>query len=233
MFDLFTILYEGNYKSFFDEKKWFWTFKNKNLNNKILIINNLNNIDDFNNKVKSFEKTFEFKVVHVTKKTFDKFDVDYSKFRTASIYSLPYFTMIESCESEFLFCVNEDCMSDIHISEEYIKNSIKILKSDKNSFFTTVSWSNTENTGLLEMLNCNLSHHETKFFYPTNSFSDQLFFCDIRKTKSINFNSKHHLYLGPKYCENMCFEKKVMDFFKTYGKYRMVYKGKDYYKHNL
>ncbi len=82
------------------------------------------------------------------------------------------------------------------------------------------------------MLNCNLDLHETEFFYPSNGFSDQLFFCNIEKIKLINFNSKSHPYLGPKYCENMCFEKKVMDFFKTYVKYRMIYKGKDYYIHN-
>jgi hypothetical protein len=232
MFDLFTILYEGNYKSFFDEKKWFWVFNNKNLNSKILVINNLDSLDDLNNKIEDFKRKFEFSVVYVTKNKFIDFGVDYDAFRTSSIYSSPYFTMIERCDSEFLFCVNEDCMNNLYISEEYVENSIKTLISNENCFFTTVSWSDVENTGLHEMLNCNLDLHETEFFYPSNGFSDQLFFCNIEKIKLINFNSKSHPYLGPKYCENMCFEKKVMDFFKTYGKYRMIYKGKDYYIHN-
>jgi hypothetical protein len=248
MITLTTILYESNFFNFFNDKKWFWNYNHELITEKLLVINNLSSEIIFNDLVNEFKKKYNFKICFV--KDFEefslkKFNLNLDKNNTGYVYSTPYFVMFTNVKTDYVLNVATDCMDDIFMDDNFIYESINLLKTNNNCLLTSLpSSKNNEPGGVLskhngltvgehETISHNLLEYKTNSFCPTYDFADHLFLTSIKNMEETDFNSPEGgKYHGPSYCGEICFEKKIVDYSCLCNKFRFIYNKNSYYIHN-
>jgi len=207
-----------------------------------LVINNLSFEIIFNDLVNEFKKKYNFKICFV--KDFEefslkKFNLNLDKNNTGYVYSVPYFVMFTNVKTDYVLNVATDCMNDIFVGEDFIYDSIELLQKNKRCLLTCLppSKNNQPHNGLTpgeyETTAYNLLEYKTDNFCPSYSFADHTFLTSIKNMEETDFNSPDGgRYHGPSYCGEICFEKKIVDYFCLSDKFRFIYNKNSYYIHN-
>lgn len=234
MITLSTSVYEKDFKFTLNKNNWFYNFKSPSISKKIVIINNINNIDEFLLLKKEFENDFEFyyssEILSDINKTFN-LNIDISE--PSYYYSVHHYsTIIVNTINEYTFHVSSDCIIHSDNFEEFFNKSIDILNSDETVITTTMSWLTPENINSLGE-HCQKEFNIQKTndnFYFTKVMSDQVYFYKTEKLKKCDFTNTNYLHPSPIYGINS-FEYRLTNYFITNNKYRALYKNKSYYTH--
>jgi hypothetical protein len=256
MITLNTIIYEGNYNDFLKETNWFFNFNSKYITKKIITVNNLNSVDDFQIKVNVLKKTFDFDVIYVDDSLNDVknfFNLNIDKTNVGYYYTVPYFTSIYNTSTEYFLNVASDCMDDIKISDEFFEKSFIELTENSLCCSTMVSWCKDneittdvysphfgitigEYEELESVKKLNRDIPKSQNFTFRYNFTDQFFLSKTENLKTINYNIDENVssmwYTGPQYGGN-CFEKSMVGHHIINNIYNFVFKNTDYYIHNL
>lgn len=244
MITLSTIIYEGNYIDFL-KSNWFFEFESKFITDKLIVVNNLELNDNFILMINELKTKYEFSLSYVSDtidlvKSFFNLDIDESAI--GYWYTIPYFVAINSTKTKYLLNVATDCMSDIKISDDFLKKSINELDKEycsssmiswvkKNRLINGVTVGENENIETFRLLE--RIFQSSEFFSYTYGFTDQFFLSKVDNLKNIDYNidGPNIIYQGPAYGGNS-FEKRVVAYQIKNNKYNCVFKGEDYFIHN-
>jgi hypothetical protein len=255
MITLNTIIYEGNYNDFLKESNWFFNFESKYISKKTITVNNLNSIDNFQNRINDLNKKFIFDVIYVNdslNEVKNFFNLNVESTDLGYYYTIPYFTSIYNTTTEYFLNIASDCMGDIKISDEFFEKSFIELTENNSCCTTMVSWCkdneitkdyNSPHFGItigeyeelesIKKLNCEIKKSENFTF--RYNFTDQFFLGKTKNLKLIDYNVDENIsgswYPGPQYGGN-CFEKRMVGHNIINNVYNYVCKNTDYYIHN-
>lgn len=249
MITLNTIVYEGNFRDVLSLGGWFLGFTSKHITKKMITVNNIDSINEFNEMLEIAIKGFNLEVVYVEKHkkaVIKKYNLEINESTIGYIYTIPYFVTIDNVDTDFLLNVASDCMDDIRISDEYLEKAILELVSNSLCSTTMVAWTkdnyimkNGKTIGEYEESETlKILSRETKpsdNFHYTAGFTDQFFLGKVEKLKSIDYrideSFSNKIYNGPSYGGNS-FEKRMVAYQVKNNVYNCVYKGTDYYIHD-
>jgi len=245
MITLATILYENNFINFFNEEKWFWNYKHDLITERLLVINNLSSENIFNDLVNEFGKKYDFKVCFVrdsAEYSLKRFNLNLDKNNVGYVYTIPYFVMFTNIKTDYVLNVATDCMGDILMGDDFIYESVELLKTNNHCLLTTLPWAKNNGThnerngltcGEHETISYNLSEYKTENFCPSFGFADQVFLISSKNIDEINFNPpESRRYNGPGYCGGICFEKRIVDYSCYSNRFRYIHNKNSYYVHN-
>jgi hypothetical protein len=234
MITLSTTVYEKDFKFVLNKESWFYKFQNPLVTKKNVIINNINNIDEFLELKKTFENEFEF---FYSKEFIDEinktFNVGINPEEKSYYYSVQHYTnALVNNQNKFTFYVGPDCAIFSNGLSDYFNNSIKLLESNQDIISTTLPWVEPEmadNVGNHEQNFFNITKRNEKF-YMSKIFSDQVYFINTDKIKNFDFTITQKLHSIPEYGING-FEFRLTNNLIQNNNYRAIYKGEAYYKH--
>jgi hypothetical protein len=240
MITLNTIIYEGNYNDFLNEKTWFFTFNSKYITKKLITVNNLESIDLFNEKINTLKKIYDFDIVFVNDYIDDvkkEFNLELNQTDVGYYYTIPYFVSLLNYTTEYFLTVATDCMSIISVGDDFFENSFNELNQNEICLTTTINWMNDEKVPEVEETDTfkkiNRTYIPSKNFFIRYNFTDQFFLGKTKKLKNLNYNVSEwssQYYLGPSYCGG-CYEKRMVAIHVENNYYNLVYKGKYHYRH--
>ena len=130
MITLSTILYEKNYKNFFNEENFFWKFNSKYITSKILIINNIDSVEEFNEKINEWKKKFSFDIFFVSEyeeESIKHFNLNINKNQVGYLYSIPYYVMSNVCNTKYLLNIATDCTKNITLNDDFFGHKVCLL----------------------------------------------------------------------------------------------------------
>ena len=249
MITLNTVIYENNFNELLSEDSWFFKFNSKYISQKCLTVNNITSINIFLEKINNLKLQFDFKLLYVDdhkNESIKKHNLNIDENTHGYYYTIPYFVVIDNTTTKYLLNVASDCMHDIFINDEYLKDSMYEIDNNKLCSTTMVSWiknNEIKENGITvpqyeENECCRILN---KFELVNNKFNhkcgftDQFFMGAVDKLKNIDYNVDENIsniiYHGPDYGGN-CFEKRMVGFHIKYNNYNFIYKGNQYYIHN-
>jgi hypothetical protein len=234
MVTLSTTVYEKDFKFVLNKESWFYKYQNPLVVKKNVIINNINNIDEFLELKKTFEKHFEFfysnEFVDEINKTFN---ISITPDEKSYYYSVQHYTnALINKENKFSFYVGPDCVISSNDLSDYFNDSINLLESDHDIISTTLPWVEpqiVDTLGNHEQDFFNITKRNDKF-YMSKIFSDQVYFINTDKIKKIDFTITQSLHPIPEYGMNG-FEFRLSNNLIQNNNYRAIYKGGLHYKH--
>ena len=233
MITLSTTAYEKDFRFTLNKNNWFYKIKNPLITKKIVIVNNIDNIDEFLILKKEFENDFEFYTSseYVTQIN-ESFNVLLSPADISHYYSIHHYTALLVNNNNYCFYVGPDCWIIGDDLSDYFQNSIYLLDTDETVKSTTLSWLEPE---MLDDLgeHCQKEFDIQKtndFFYFTKVFSDQVYFYKTDKFKKCDFTITDELHRFPSYGINS-FEYRLTNHLIKNNNYRSIYKNKLYYIH--
>lgn len=239
MITLNTTIWEGDFDQVLDEKSWFLNYTSKYITEKTLIINNIKeeSKERLLNKIKDAQKKQKINIIFVDEvkeeaKRF--FNLNINESTLGYFYTIQYFVFILKCNQPYILNVSADC--DLFFEEDYLKDSVEILKKDPRAITTTLPWSTNADVGQHEQ-NAMFEKFakqepELEKFHYSAGFSDQTFLADIEKLKHIDYTIIHpDARQFPAYGGD-CFEKRLCSYFLREHTYRLIYK-KYHYVHNM
>jgi hypothetical protein len=246
MITLNTIIYENNFREVLSSGSWFFRFNSDLITKKTLTINNVLFRSELISKIKGMKKDYDFDLIWVEEnleEVKEKFNLSIDQNTLGYYYTIPYFSMINSIETDYVLNVASDCMEDIHISEDFLRASLKELESNPLCSSTMISWvkdnrimENGKTVGQNEYdeLVASSGIVNPKNFTYSKGFTDQFFLTSLKKLRGYNYNldpSYSSLYQGPSYGGN-CFERRIVGIQSYKESYNCIYKGRDYYIHD-
>lgn len=246
MITLNTIIYEGNFREVLNDDSWFIRSKFDLITRKQLTVNNLNSSDELQVLLAKYPYISVTYVNDNLDFVKNLYNLKIDENTIGYYYTIPYFTAIESVETEFILNVASDCMRDIKITDTFLLDSIKELNNDDKCSTTMVAWCKNnhimangvtigrhENYETFRKLN--RKYLESEMFNYSFGFTDQFFFGKISNLKKINYNIaedvSEQIYNGPNYGGNS-FEKRIVGHQVQNNVCNCIYKGTDYYIHD-
>lgn len=246
MITLNTIVYEGNFRTILSEDSWFNKFQSSLVTKKMLTVNNISSIDEFEELIKKYP-FFDIVYVNDTKNdVIEKYKLNINEKTIGYYYTIPYFVAIEKVTTKYILNVASDCMQDIFISDTFLTDSIIELTSNPLASTTMVAWTkdnyimkNDKKIGQHEEDETarilNISNNTSTLFNCTANFTDQFFFGSIDYLRNIDYiideSYSNKFYHGPSYGGNS-FEKRIVAHQIKNNQFNCVYKGNDYYIHD-
>lgn len=249
MITLNTIIYENNFNQILSEDSWFFKFNSKYISQKCLTVNNITSIDILLEKINNLKCKFDFKLLYVDEhknESIKKHNLDINENTLGYYYTIPYFVIIDNINTKYLLNVASDCMDDIFINDEYLKDSMYELDNNELCSTTMVSWvknNKIKENGLTvpqytENEYCKILNKFESFndkFNYNAGFTDQFFMGIVDKLKKYDYNVDENIceiiYNGPSY-GGRCFEKRMVGYHIKNKIYNFVYKGPQYYIHD-
>jgi hypothetical protein len=233
MINLVTTVYEKDFKFVLNKKNWFHNFNNPLILNKIVIINNIKSLNEFEKLREEFKDVFIFYYSEeFLNKSNDLFKIGIDKNHKYYYYSIQHYTNIVLSENDgkYVFYVGPDCNIKSENLTDFFNNSIEILNKDDSVISTTLPWcDNFDSVGNHEQNFFKIDKKDEKFYF-SKIFSDQVYFTKIEKIKNIDFSIIESLHDFPDYSVNS-FEYRLTNFLIKNNNYRSIFKTKDYYIH--
>lgn len=234
MITLSTTVYEKDFKYILNKDSWYFKYQHPLITKKIVIVNNISNIEEFLELKKTFEKDFEFFNSNEFIDEINRsFNVDINLNDKSYYYSVQHYTNILVNDlNKFSFYVGPDCTIFSNDLSDYFNESIKLLESDSEIISTTLPWVEQEKfdaVGNHEQIFFNIIKRNDNF-YMSKIFSDQVYFIDNNKIKNFDFTITKSLHPIPEYGING-FEFRLTNNLIQNNNYRAIYKGKSHYKH--
>ena len=231
MITLVTTIYEKDFEHILNFDGWFFNYSNDMITKKIVLINNIENMDKFTILKDKFEPYFDFyytnQYLDEINKTF-KLDIDESK--KYYYYSVQHYCSIILAKSDFIFYVGADCKIFSDNLNDFFEKSMKILSNDNNIISTTFFWDE------LNLKSETMKHEESYInirndnFYLSKIFSDQVYFIKKNRMLLVDFTNDEILHPFPEYAIES-FEFRLTNFLIKNNKYRGIIKNNSYYKH--
>lgn len=249
MITLNTILYENNFNELLSEGSWFFRFNSKFISEKCLTINNIISTNTFLEKINNLKSKFNFKLIHVDEhkdKSIKQHNLNINGNTLGFDYTIPYFVAIDNIDTKYILNIASDCMHDIFVDDEYLKDSIYELDNNPLCLTTMVSWiknNEAKNDGITipqyqeneYFKTLNISETYNNKFNHSLGFTDQFFMGTIDKLKLCDFNVDKSIcsiiYHGPDY-GGECFEKRITGHNIKNRVYNLIYKGNQYFIHD-
>ena len=241
MITLTTILYEGNFRDILNDNCWFFKFNSYLITNKLLVINNIVSKELILSMIESLKNNFDFNFIFVEDRKDEanlKYQLNINNNTLGYNYTMPYFALIESVNTEFLLNVASDCMNDININDIFLLDGIDEIKNNDLCSTVMVSW--IKDNSLINGMtvgqneeNTTSSHSGNPKFNYSKGFTDQFFLGKVDNFKKINYNISPYYsisYHGPLY-GGECFEKRMVAHQNYNGVYNCIYRGNQYYIH--
>lgn len=239
MITLNTTIWEEDFDQVLDEKSWFLNFQHPIVTEKTLVINNIENRSKSRllEKIARATQNQKINIVFVddAKKEAKKFfNLKIDESTLGYYYTIQYFVSILKCTQPYIFNVSADC--DVYFEEDYLKDSIEVLRNNIKAITTTLPWSTDPFVGINEQDAMFKMFKEEKTtldnFYYSCGFSDQVFIGDIGKLKNIDYTLIHPSATQFPAYGGDCFEKRLCSYFLREHAYRLIYK-KYHYVHNI
>lgn len=246
MITLNTIVYEGNFREVLSEESWFNKFENILITKKLLTVNNLSSIDEFNELRLKFPSIDVVYVSDNKDKVIDKYNLGINEQTLGYYYTISYFVMLEHIKTKYVLNVASDCMSDLHISDDFFDDSIKEMIINPSVSTTMIAWTknnyimkNGKKIGEHEEVESSrilgIPENKSLLFNRTANFTDQFFFGSVDYLKNIDYiideSYSDRFYNGPSYGGNS-FEKRMVAHQIKNNQFNHIYKGNDYYIHD-
>lgn len=233
MITLSTSVYEKDFRFILNKNNWFYNFKNPSISKKIVIINNINNIDEFLLLKKEFENDFEF---YYSSEYIDKiqktFNVLLSPQDISHYYSIHHYTSLLVNENEYGFHVSPDCSIVGENLSDFFENSIELFNSDESVKSTSIFWvapEFMESVGKNEEDYHNIQKRHKKFYF-SKVFGDPVYFYKKSTFSKCDFTNITQLHPCPSYGVNS-FEYRLTNHYISQNNYRAVYKSNLYFIH--
>lgn len=231
MITLVTTIYEKDFEYILNTNSWFFNYTNDLISNKIILINNVQNLDKFNPLKEKFDKDFDF---YYTEDYIDiindTFNLNINKNEKSYYYSVQHYCSLILCQTNYLFYVGADCKIHSDNLTDFFQNSIKTINNDDDIISTTIFWND------LNLLSQAVRNEELTItkkndtFYLSKIFSDQVYFISKNKVLLIDFTNENNLHTFPDYAINS-FEYRLTNYLITNKKYRGIIKNGSYYIH--
>jgi hypothetical protein len=234
MITLSTTVYEKDFKIILNKESWFYKYQNPLITKKNIIINNINNNEEFLKLKKEFETDFDFfysnEYIDKINKTFN---VSINPHDKSYYYSVQHYTnVLINNQNKFTFYVGPDCNIFSDNLLDYFNDSIKILESDSEIISTTLPWVKPEMVDTIGNHEQNIFNIDKKNdkFYMSKIFSDQVYFINTDKIKNTDFTITQYLHSFPEYVING-FEFRLTNNLILNNNYRAIYKSDSHYIH--
>jgi hypothetical protein len=233
MITLTTSVYEKDFRFVLNKENWFYNYKNDLITKKIVIINNINNIDEFLLLKKEFENDFEF---YYSSDYIDKihktFNVLLSPQDISHYYSIHHYTSLLVNENEYGFHVSADCSIVGENLSDFFENSIELFNVDESVKSTTIFWvapEFMESVGKNEEDYHNIQKRHEKFYF-SHVFSDPVYFYKKSTLSKCDLTYTTQLHPCLPYAVNS-FEYRLTNYYISQNIYRAVYKSNLYFIH--
>lgn len=218
MISMTMIVWEKNYEKVLTHH-WFLEYKSPLVKEKILLINNVDNIE----RLQELAKGKDLRLVYIKdrwKTAVKFFNLNMDEKTKGYYYTIPYFVALLCAKQPYLFNVADDL--EVKFSDDFLKDSIKEL--DNNDVLsTTVQFGEDELHSRIE------KKWESDKFYHANSMTDCLFIGKVDTLKNLDYNEYAEVDY-PLYSGNS-FDKRIRMYMINHNKFRGIYKNKDnYYK---
>jgi len=231
MITLTTTVYEKDFRIILNKENWFYNYKNDLITKKNVIVNNIQNIDEFISLKKEFENDFNF---FYSSDYLDKinqtFNLNVNTNEPSYYYSVQHYTNILINENKYSFYVGADCTIVSNSLELFLKRSIDLLKTEESVMSTTLPWVKPEMSDSVGIGEQGSIEKLISDFYLSKVFSDQVYFIDTDKIKKADFTITERLHPIPEYGING-FEYRLTNHLITNNNYRAIYKGDSHYIH--
>jgi hypothetical protein len=233
MITLSTSAYEKDFRTTLNKDGWFYKFKHPLVTKKIVIVNNIDNFEEFFNLKKEFENDFEF---YTSSEYMDKihetFKVLLSPQDISHYYSFQHYTSLLVNENEYGFHVGPDCTIVGENLYDFFEDSIELLNSDESVKSTSIFWvapEFMESVGKNEETYYNIQKRHEKFYF-SKVFADHVYFYKKRNFFKCDFTNTNQLHPCVPYGKNS-FEDRLTNHYISQNNYRAVYKSNLYYIH--
>lgn len=216
MISMSMIVWEKNFEKVLTNH-WFLTYKHPLVKEKILVVNNVDNLE----RLKQLVYGKDLRIIYVKnywKDSVKFFNLNMDNKTKGFYYTIPYFVLLLQCEQPYLFNVADDLT--VNFSDDYLVDSIKEL-DDENVLTTTLQF------GLDESHSKHEAENETDNFYHATTMTDCLFIGKVETLKNIDYNEYYDELDYPLYSGNS-FDKRIRMFMLNHGKYRAIYKKGNY-----
>jgi len=231
---LTTTLYEKNFRQVLTPENWFFRSESDYFIDRVFIVNNVNSREEFDILQKKFQHLAKFVWSDlIWKESLSKFNSEMSQNEIGYWYSIQHFcSLYHAIENkvDYVFSVGSDCTMSNFSMDDFIEDSIKILKEDKSVLLTTIPWCEGDFTpaGENEQGYHDIKKRSDKFYF-SHCVSDQVFFTSPQKIidQRVDFNILKDLHPFPGYGGNS-FEKRFCNYLITSCSYRAVYKKHHY-----
>jgi hypothetical protein len=231
MITLITTVYEKDFEHILNTDSWFFNYTNELITKKIILINNIQNLDKFNYLKEKFYNDFEFYYTEDYIDTINKtFKLNVNKNEKSYYYSVQHYCTLLLSQTNYIFYVGPDCKIYSENLINFFENSIKTMSTDDDIIVTTLFWDK------LNLLEQTVKHEEATItkkndvFFLSKIFSDQVYFISKNKGLSIDFTNENELHQFPQYGINS-FEYRLTNYLITNKKYRGIIKDNSYYIH--
>lgn len=218
MISMTMIVWEKNYKKVLTDH-WFLTYKNPLIKEKILLVNNVDNIEH----LKELAKGKDLRLVYVkdhSKEAVKFFNLNMDEKTKGYYYTIPYFVAILQAKGEYLFNVADDL--EVKFGNDFLEDSLKELE-DTDILATTIQ------IGESDLVSKGEAKKDSDKFYHADSMTDCLFISPIQRLKGIDYNQYAEVDF-PLYSGNS-FDKRIRMYMTNNNKYRAIYKNpNNYYK---
>jgi hypothetical protein len=229
-----------------NENSWFLKYSPSYEYKKTIIINNVNDrtyIERLLEEIikKKFSNVNYFFVEDFEKISIKNFNLEIDKNQTLGYYYIiPYFTLIDYLDSEYIFHISEDCTKNIFFDDNFVKSSIDSLNKNPNLLSTTLSFGLPKQSfgydvGEWEQIESfrykNLEIKNDNYFWYSLGFSDQVFVAKTNLLKKIDYNletRENPICFGTTYCPDS-WERRVAEYMYQNNLYRGIWKNSEHY----
>lgn len=237
MIQLSSTLYEKNFRKVLHEDNWFLQYESKYISRKVYIVNNI--YPASRQELEQLKAKFNDQVVFVEstdihRQSLRKFNSKMKQYELAWWFSIQYFCqMYFALEQniEFVLNVGADCTVYGDQLDEFISDSIEVIRTDPSVLLTSIAWQpgDFSQAGNNEQTYHDIQKRHEKFWM-SKVVSDQFFFCSPAKCLQVDFNVRKLLHPFPRYGGHS-FEKNFTNFLIKNGFFRAIHKSKNYYIH--
>lgn len=218
MISMTMIVWEKNYEKVLTDH-WFLTYQSPLVKEKILLVNNVDNIEH----LKKLAEGKDLKLVYVKdhwRSATKFFNLNMDEKTKGYYYTIPYFVALLSAKQPYLFNVADDL--EVKFDDRFLEDSIKELENS-DILTTTVQFGENELHSKME------KKWESDNFYHANSMTDCFFVGKVDTLKNLDYNEYAEVDY-PLYSGNS-FDKRIRMYMINHNKFRGIYKNKNnYYK---
>jgi hypothetical protein len=233
MITLSTSAYEKDFRSTLNKDGWFYKFQHPLVTKKIVIVNNIINVEEFYNLKKEFENDFEFYISsEYIDKIHDAFRVLLNPQDISHYYSIHHYTSLLVNENHYGFHVSPDCSIVGENISNYFEDSIELFNSDESVKSTSIFWvppEFMESVGKNEENYHNIQKRHEKFYF-SKVFGDAVYFYKKNTFSKCDFTNTNQLHPCLPYGKNS-FEYRLTNHYISQNNYRAVYKSNLYFIH--
>lgn len=231
MITLVTTVYEKDFEFVLNTDSWFFNYTNELITKKIVLINNIQNLNKFNSLKEKFKDYFDFFYTEDYIDTINEtFKLNVNKNEKSYYYSVQHYCALILSQTNYIFYVGPDCKIYSEDLTDFFTYSMEAINDDDDIISTTLFWDD------LKILPQTIEHEEALItkkhdkFFLSKIFSDQVYFVSKNKCLVVDFTNETQLHQFPFYGINS-FEYRLTNYLITNKKYRGIIKNNSYYIH--